>query len=395
MTGRRSLRTRIAVVGGLGVFVLGAILLIVVGQLVQQRIADNPDEAGAQIISELGFDVDGLDELIVTDPSGTAIPADEINPILLDIVDTTRADIARRILLILPALALVAAGAGWWLSGRATRPLLAMTATARQVSSERLDARIHYEGPEDELRDLAHEFDVMMERLEHAFAAQRHFAAAASHELRTPLTVIRTELDVALDTPDPSREEIDEMANEIRNAINRSEKVIDGLLMLARSGIVDLVGTADLSTVVGSVLDDAADQITDRAITLRKEHEGDAWIACDPILIERMVRNLVDNAVIHNQEGGRIDIGVRRSLDQVFLQISNTGQVLDESSAARLGEPFYRAGQRNVPGTGLGVAIARSIAEAHGGHLDIDLRQGGGVNAIVTLPALEDAHKAG
>ena len=388
MAGRRSLRTRIAIAGGLGVFVVGAILLMVVGQLVQQRIADNPDEAGAMIIDELGFDVDSLDELVVTDSSGTAIPADEINPILLEIVDTTRADIARRLLLIVPALALVAAAAGWWFSGRATRPLLAMTATARHVSSERLDARIRYQGSEDELRDLADAFDVMMERLEHAFTAQRHFAAAASHELRTPLTLIRTELDVALDTPNPSQAEIEEMAHEIRAAIDRSERVIDGLLVLARSGIVEPTGTADLSEIAASVLEDLTSQIEDRDITVHVRRADPTVISCDPTLAERMIRNLVTNTVIHNDHGGWVEIESRHVASEVVVRIVNTGHVFDEATASRLGEPFYRPGTRNAAGTGLGVAIARSIAEAHGGQLDIVPRVGGGLGVTITLPGV-------
>jgi signal transduction histidine kinase len=380
----------VAVAWGLGFFLLSAVLLLVVGQLVQQRIADNPDEAGRRIVDELGFDVDDLSQLILTDPSGTSITADQVNPLLLDVVAETRADIARRLFLVLPVLAVVAGSAGWWLASRVTRPVLAVTAHARQVSSESLDSRVDYMGPDDELSDLAHEFDVMMDRLEHAFTAQRNFAAAASHELRTPLTVIRTELDVALDAPNPSQEEIDEMAREIRLAIGRSERVIDGLLTLARSGIVDPTAEVDVGEVVDQVLEEATPAITDREITVQRRVTNEAKVWCDPVLVERMIRNLVDNAVIHNHQGGSIAIDVRTNNDWVIVQIVNTGPDLDEATAARLGEPFYRASSRTqAPGTGLGVAIARSIAESHGGQLLLDSRPGGGIIARVRIPSLE------
>jgi len=288
---------------------------------------------------------------------------------------------------VLPVLAAVAGSAGWWLAGRATRPVLAVTSHARQVSSESLDARVGYVGPEDELSDLAEEFDTMMERLEHAFAAQRQFSAAASHELRTPLAVIRTELDVALDTPDPSREELDDMAEGIRSAIARSEKVIDGLLTLARSGIVDPTAEADMSEVIDHVLDDAREAIAERGITVHTTAAPGAKVWCDPILIERMIRNLVDNAVIHNDDAGSLEIQVSQSSGEVVTQIANSGPELDAATTARLGEPFFRPSSRRVPGTGLGVAIARSIADAHGGSLEIEPRPGGGVIATVTLPA--------
>jgi signal transduction histidine kinase len=377
-----------AVAWGLGFFLLSAVLLLVVGQLVQQRIADNPDEAGRLIVEELGFDVDDLSQLTVTDPSGTSITADQVNPLLLDVVAETRADIARRLFLVLPVLAVVAGFAGWWLAGRAARPILAVTAHARQVSSERLDARVDYVGPNDELRDLAHEFDVMMDRLEHAFTAQRNFAAAASHELRTPLTVIRTELDVALDAPRPTQEEIDEMAREIRAAISRSERVIDGLLTLARSGIVDLTAEADMGDVINGILDEIESAASVRDITVRKSLANGLVVWCDPVLLDRMIRNLVDNAILHNRDGGSIDIELSDRNGAVNVQIANTGSDLEEATVARLGEPFYRASSsRRVSGTGLGVAIARSIAESHGGQLTLDPRPGGGVIATIRLPA--------
>ena len=324
--------------------------------------------------------------------------AAQIGSILREVVAGTRSDLVTALWLILPALAVVAALAGWWLAGRTMRPIVAMTAQVRQVSSQRLDARIGRDGPHDELRDLADAFDGMMDRLEHAFVAQRQFAAAASHELRTPLTLIRTELDVALDTPDASREELDAMAEGIRYAVGRSEQVIDGLLQLARTGIVEHTTTTDVAELIDRALRRGrpASWLSAASPCARTIERG-AAVRCDPVLMERMLRNLIDNAAIHNEPGGWIEIESSAHGNEVITRITNTGPVLDETTVARLGEPFYRgrAGQGDVPGTGLGLAIARSIAEAHGGRLDIDGRPGGGVIATVVLPAIEhDRSKA-
>jgi hypothetical protein len=391
MTARLSLRTRMALGWGLGSFILGVAIVIVLALLFQWSLDDNPTDVIRMIVSDLGLQVGEVGGLTVSDPAGNSVSAARITPILEAVVAGTREDILSALWFVLPALAVVAALAGWWLAGRATRPIVDMTTQIRQVSSERLDARIGHGAPDDELRALAEAFDGMMDRLERAFAAQQRFAAAASHELRTPLTLIRTELDVALDTPDPTREELDAMADGIRYAIGRSERVIDGLLLLARTGIVEATTTTDMATLIDEALAKAAGIIEEHDITVRDSVTGGAAVRCDPVLIERMLRNLIDNAALHNEPGGWIEIGSHARGDQVITRITNTGPVLDETTVARLGEPFYRAraGQGDVPGTGLGLAIARSIAEAHGGRLEIDGRPGGGVIATVVLPSIE------
>ena len=235
----------------------------------------------------------------------------------------------------------------------------------------------------------------MMDRLERAFTAQQHFAAA-SHELRTPLTLISTELDVGLDTPDPSREELDAMAESIHYAVGRSAQIIDGLLLLARSGIIEPTATTDLAELIDGALDASLGTSEEHGLTVRASVTGGAAVRCDPVLMERMLRNLIDNA-LHNEPGGWMEIDSSARGNEVIARITNTGPMLDETTMARLGEPFYRAGagQGDVPGTGLGLAIARSIAEAHGGRLDIAGRPGGGVIVEVVLPTIEHDRSLG
>jgi signal transduction histidine kinase len=391
MVDRLSLRARMALAWGLGFFILGSVLVVILAFYFQGSLAEYPSVAISLIVTNLGLEVGQVDELTVTDPAGNSVDAAQIGSILRAVVAGTRSDLVTALWLVLPALAIVAALAGWWLAGRTMRPIVSMTEQVRRVSSQRLDARIGRDGPHDELHDLADAFDGMMDRLEHAFVAQRLFAAAASHELRTPLTLIRAELDVALDTPDASREELDAMAEGIRYAVGRSEQVIDGLLLLARTGIVERTTSSDLAELIDRALDEAAGLLAERGITVRQAVERGTDVQCDPVLLERMVRNLIDNGAIHNEPNGWIEIETSRAGDEVVLRITNSGTPLDETQIARLGEPFYRAttGQRVAPGTGLGLAIATSIAEAHDGRLDIAGRPGGGVIATVVLPAIE------
>lgn len=389
MAGPLTLRARMALAWGLGFFILSSILMLILATYFRSSLVEYPGAAMDVIVTDLGLEAREVDDLTVSDPEGNSVSAAQIGPILLEFAASTRADIARALWLLLPALAIAGALAGWWLAGRAMRPIAAMTEQVRHVSSERLDARIGHDGPDDELHALAEAFDAMMRRLEHAFDAQQHFAAAASHELRTPLALIRTELDVTLDTPDPTREELDAMADGMRYAIDRSEHVIDGLLLLTRSGIVEQAATTDIAELIGHALAGADSAIADRGLTVRRDIDRGNLIACDPVLIERMLGNLIDNAALHNEPGGWIEIESHAHGDEVITRIINTGAVLDKATVERLGEPFYRArpGQCDAPGTGLGLAIAKAIAEAHGGRLDVGGRPGGGVIATVELPA--------
>lgn len=383
---RWTLRTRMAVVWSVGFFVLGAVLLVALGLLVQDRIAESPDHITDLIVGELGLEIDGLDELTVSDPAGHTVTGDGIRRILQAAATNTRADIGRSLWMVLPLLGLIGGFVGWWLAGRAVVPIAAITAQARRVSSDRLDTRIDLHGPDDELKELADAFDSMMERLEHSFEAQRRFAASASHELRTPLTVIRTELDVAFDTPNPDPDELAEMARGIRASIARSEKTINSLLILARSGIVETVTPIDLTRLVDHAIEDLSSDITTRNITVERHVFEPATTRGDPVLMERLVRNLLANAVAHNLHDGLIEVEVHEVKGGPVLRIANTGEPISPQELGRLSEPFYRGHGGHAPGSGLGLAIVASIAEAHSTRLELAARPGGGMVVTIKLP---------
>jgi signal transduction histidine kinase len=280
---------------------------------------------------------------------------------------------------------MVAVGTGWLLAGRALRPLRDITATARRVSGENLGERIGLVGPADELKQLADTFDGMLERLDAAFGSQRHFVANASHELRTPLAIMRTELDVALADPDASADELRSMGEALREMIDRCERLIESLLMLARSeAAAGREEPVDLAAL-------AADCITDlhgRAQAASVEQRADlepAWTKGEPALLERMIANLVDNGIRHNEPGGFLSVRTRGEGERVCLVVSNGGPRIAPEDARALTEPFRRL-DRQGGGFGLGLSIVDSVVKAHGGTTRITAPHTGGLEVRVDLP---------
>jgi signal transduction histidine kinase len=275
---------------------------------------------------------------------------------------------------------------GYVLAGRALRPLRDITATARRVSSENLGERIALPGPSDELRELADTFDGMLARLDGAFASQRHFVANASHELRTPLAIMRTEVDVTLADPDATVEELRAMGEAVRETVDRSERLIAGLLMLARSEAAAGHGEpVDVAALAGDCITDLRVHAQEAQIEVRDDLEP-AWTRGEPALIERMVANLIDNGIHHNEPGGFLEVSTRVREGRMQLRVSNGGPLIDPEDAAQLTEPFRRL-DRSVDGLGLGLSIVRSVVEAHGGSTTVSARLEGGLTVLVELPA--------
>ncbi len=285
------------------------------------------------------------------------------------------------------AMTMVAVGTGWLLAGRALRPLREITATARRVSGENLGERIALTGPDDELLELADTFDGMLARLDAAFASQRHFVANASHELRTPLAIMRTEIDVALADPDASRTELRAMGEAVRETVDRCELLIAGLLMLARSeAAAGRDEPVDVAALAGDCITDLRARAHESEVVVRGDLEP-SWTSGEPSLLERLVGNLLDNGIHHNVRGGFLEVATRTLDGRALLTVRNGGAVIDDGEARRLTEPFRRL-DRSHGGLGLGLSIVRSVAEAHGGTVTVSAPESGGLEVVVSLPAL-------
>ena len=290
-------------------------------------------------------------------------------------------------LLGLGVMTVTSGGLGWYVSGRVLRPVRAITETARRASDQHLGERLALTGAQDELKELADTFDDMLERLDLAFAAQRRFVANASHELRTPLTVMRTAIDVALAKPNRTTQQLEDMAARVRRSVDRAENMIEALLVLAISDQgVTSSELLDLSAVAEDALELAAPGIARLGLTVEADL-GPAETTGDQQLIERMVWNLVDNAVRHNEPGGWIRVTTGRYPGGATLRIANSGTVVPAGAVPTLAEPFRRIQKRTDGGVGLGLSIAQSVSIAHGAQLDIRSQPEGGLDISLTLRA--------
>ena len=289
----------------------------------------------------------------------------------------------------LGCLVVLAAALGWAVAGRALRPVRSLTQAARRASELSLGERLALTGPDDELKELADTFDLMLERLEAAFASQKRFVANAAHELRTPLTAMRTAIDVTLAKPERTPEQLEAMAVRVNQAVLRAEQTIEALLTLAASeaGLV-ASESVDLATAAEDALDAARAAIAQRELSVDAELQPAATRG-DRVLLERMVANLVDNAVRHNTAAGWVQ--VRTGQDdggQALLEVANTGPEVTAGQIPTLFEPFARAAERThaADGVGLGLSIASAIAVAHDAKLTARPRAGGGLEVSVVLP---------
>jgi signal transduction histidine kinase len=289
----------------------------------------------------------------------------------------------------LAALVVGSAWLGWIVAGRALRPVHAITAAARRASEENLSERIALAGPDDELKELADTFDAMLGRLDAAFASQRRFVANASHELRTPLTVMRTAIDVTLAKPDRTPAQLEAMAVEVRQATDRAEALIEALLTLARSDR----GTGprerlDVAVLAEDALDAAAPAIRARPVTVHAALQP-AEAVGDPVLVERLVTNLIDNAIRHNVPDGWVQVATGTRDGTVFIDVANGGPLIPAELVPSLFEPFQRLSDRagTPDGTGLGLSIVRSVAAAHHGQATARQLPAGGLEVSVSLPA--------
>lgn len=280
----------------------------------------------------------------------------------------------------------LAAALSWIAAGHVLRPLKQITAAARAASEHNLAARVALNGPRDELRDLADTFDGMLEQLQQAFESQRRFIADASHELRTPLAVMRASVDVVLDNPSSTSADLHGMATDIRAAVDHAERLIAALLVLARNerghplrAVVDLATVTEDALETVDVHDRSLHMTLDRAETLG-----------DVVLLERLVSNLIENAVRYNDEDGDIWITTTTTEAGAQLVVANAGRMLDPGDETRIFEPFHRLEPRTShDGFGLGLALVSSIASAHGGKASATRRNEGGLTVTVSLPAAD------
>jgi signal transduction histidine kinase len=308
----------------------------------------------------------------------------------------------------LAIMAFASIGLGWLVAGRALRPVRTMSARARGISERNLHERLALDGPNDELKELGNTFDDLLARLEKAFESQRRFVANASHELRTPITLERTLVEVALADPEPSVQSLRDTCRRVLAAGQQQERLIEALLTLARSqrGIASRE-PLDLAAIAAAVIAG----IDSGGIRLERRLGG-AQTTGDQRLVERLVANVLDNALEYNDPDGWVGVwtGIRDGTPTV--EVANTGPVVGAEQVGGLLEPFRRLngdrsklnGDRSIldggrskldgdrsnnheRGLGLGLSIVEAIATAHGARLSASPRPEGGLLVRVSFPA--------
>ena len=293
-------------------------------------------------------------------------------------------------------MALASIGLGWLVSGRALRPVRTMSSRARGISERNLHERLALEGPDDELKELGDTFDGLLGRLEAAFESQRRFVANASHELRTPITLERALVEVALSDPNPSIESLRETCQRVLTASEQQERLIEALLTLARSQRgVESRAPVDLREVTEEVVR----SVPSNGLTVKTEL-GAASTTGDQAMLERLVANLVENAVRYNEPDGWVTAWTGLRDGEPTVEVTNPGPVVAEEQVGELVKPFSRLdgngalAARNADGhqgLGLGLSIVQAIVEAHGARMTTTPRAEGGLEVAVRFPRADRA----
>ena len=395
---KATIRVRLTLLYGGLFLVAGVILLGVTYLLVKQTVA--PPGKGALIISKT--DASKADVTFVTgEPkiqlsNGQTVTPEQaagaIEAQQIQFQQHTLNSLLTQGSIALGVVGIGALGFGWIIADRALRPVGQITATAQRVAAATsahrgLHERIGLRGPQDEIKQLADTFDDMLERLDRSFDGQRRFVANASHELRTPLAINRALLEVTASRPDSSTE-TRQLADTLLSVNARHERLIDGLLTLAdsESQITDRT-SVNLADVAQHVID----QTDAGTITVGRSDLSAAPVHGDPMLLERLVQNLVDNAIRHNTPDGWFRVVTDTRDGNAVLTVTNTGPVVAPYDIPAIFEPFRRLATprtRSDRGLGLGLSIVRAVARAHSGEATAAPRPGGGLEVTVRLPAI-------
>lgn len=298
---------------------------------------------------------------------------------LVDIEDVL-ARIRQMFAVAIPLLILCAATGGYFLAKRSLAPVSAMTSRAADISASNLHERLPVSGG-DELVGLARVVNDLLDRLENSFDQQRRFMADASHELRTPAAILRAETDVTLSRPHRSEEEYRASVSVMQDAARRLTRIVDDLFLLARADAGHLVMRREQLYLEDLVHDAArgvrhvADQL---GVRVALGQVAEAPFEGDADLLGRLLLNLLDNAIKHSPEGSIVDIGLVRRVDQYEISVVDAGPGIPPEAQQRVFERFFRgdavrsrAETSATSGAGLGLAIARRIAELHGGRLEL------------------------
>jgi signal transduction histidine kinase len=298
-------------------------------------------------------------------------------------------DTAKTAMVALAVMAALSLGLGWLIAGRFVRPLRSIITTAQDISASNLHQRLGLRGRGDEFTELGETLDELFTRLEASFDSQRHFIANASHELRTPLSAGRALLQVAITDPQPTVETLRATCEEVLELGDRQESLIAALLTLANSQRgLGPTESVDLAEITQKAILDRQHEAGRHGVSLSAAL-GPAPATADPSLAESLIGNLIDNAIRHNRPGGQVEISTALTTAGAAITVGNTGTLIPPDAVEYLFQPFRQLGTQRIrhnEGHGLGLAIIRAIADAHGAVLTARPRPRGGLDIEVIFP---------
>ncbi len=308
-------------------------------------------------------------------------------------------DLRNSMLVSIPLALLIAAAGGYLLARKSLSPVAAMSAKARAISAASLGERIEIGNPRDELGQLAVTLNALLQRMEESFDSQRRFMADASHELRTPVAILQGEIDVALSRENRDAREYRESLEIMRKSVRRLTRIVRDLFLLARGDAGQYPLRSErfyLEEVVVQTVQQFRTVAAERGVSLREDHRIDLVFRGDEDLIQRLLGNLVDNAIRHTPAGGRVSVSCTSESDHFRIEVADTGSGIAPELRESIFERFFRGDSThtaaetfNGSGAGLGLPIARWIAEAHGGRLDLARTGPSGSVFVVLLPRTE------
>jgi signal transduction histidine kinase len=389
---RYTIRLRLAVLYG-GVFmILGTLLLALIFLTVRSsshsEISSAEGIATGLVQRHVHISQHGS-TLTVTPETPASARAQQLGAVAINVNNSDLHHLLIWSVIALAIMVLASMALGWVLAGRVLRPLQTITATARAISVSNLHQRLALDGPNDELRELGDTFDELLGRLEASFEAQRQFVANASHELRTPLTLERAIIEVTLADPGASETSLRAACERVLAIGAQQEQTIEALLTLARSERgVEHREPLQLNAIAGKLIAERRDELERRGLRLDSQL-SDAPTAGDPRLIERLVANLLDNAITHNAPDGWVAVTTATDGKQAVLSVTNSGPLIGAEEAELLTQPFRRHGTERTghsDGHGLGLSIVSAIATAHGATLAVLPQAPGELRVEVRFP---------
>lgn len=303
-------------------------------------------------------------------------------------------DVFYNFLFITPFAFLISLIGGWFLAHQSLKPVDELTKAAKEITAQNLNRRLPQQQINDELGRLTEQFNDMIGRLQASFVQIQQFSADASHELRTPLTIMRGEIEVALRSQRVSRQ-ARELLKSIYDELVRLSSIVESLMILVKSDTGRFVFTMQpivLDEFIAEIFDEAKVLAESKKIKVKLEKISDLSINGDAARLKQLFLNLIDNAIKYTRHHGLVTLTVSKDIDHAIISIKDNGIGIPRKDLQKIFERFYRVERpddiETTDGSGLGLPIAKWIAEAHNGTIEVKSREGKGSSFIVRLPLL-------